>query len=159
MVSQEGGPTLDLFCNPQPFGCARGIAGRTKMQHRSFARVGRLSMAVGSHQGRPDFLNHYWARGTGKTWKVLSQFPNRLEEVAEEIERINRADHHFYARQRGNDLTRFELLRLVRSGLATSILQLVRSEPWSLLKRDTLKLILRSVIRVQCLRCRAMNSK
>jgi hypothetical protein len=69
-------------------------------------------MAVSSHQGRPDFLNHYWARGTGKTWKALSQFPNRLERVAEEIERINRADRLFYARRRGNDLSRFELQRL-----------------------------------------------
>lgn len=69
-------------------------------------------MAVSPHQGRPEFLNRYWARGTGKTWKALAEFPNRLEKIADDVQTINKADPHFYARRRGNDLSRFELLRL-----------------------------------------------
>jgi hypothetical protein len=69
-------------------------------------------MAVSPHQGRPAFLDRYWARGTGKTWKALREFPNRLETLADEVERINRADHLFFARRRGKDLSRFELQRL-----------------------------------------------
>jgi hypothetical protein len=69
-------------------------------------------MAVSPHQGRPAFLNRYWARGTGKTWKALAEFPDRLEKIADDVKIINKADPHFYARRRGNDLSRFELLRL-----------------------------------------------
>jgi hypothetical protein len=69
-------------------------------------------MAVSPHQGRPAFLNRYWAAGTGKTWKALAEFPTRLEKLANELEQINMADRHFYARRRGNDLSRFELQRL-----------------------------------------------
>lgn len=69
-------------------------------------------MAVSPHQGRPEFLSRYWARGTGKTWKALAEFPDRLEKIADDVKIINRADLHFYARRRGNDLSRFELLRL-----------------------------------------------
>jgi hypothetical protein len=68
--------------------------------------------AVSSHQGRPAFLNHYWARGTGKTWKSLAEFPNRLQRLADEVKCINKADRLFYARRRGRDLSRFELQRL-----------------------------------------------
>ena len=69
-------------------------------------------MAVSPHQGRPLFLDRYWARGTGKTWKALREFPNRLEKTADEVKCINKADPLFYARRRGKDLSRFELLRL-----------------------------------------------
>jgi hypothetical protein len=69
-------------------------------------------IAVSPHQGRPEFLNRYWARGTGKTWKALEEFPNHLEKIADDVRTINKADPHFYARRRGNDLSRFELLRL-----------------------------------------------
>jgi len=69
-------------------------------------------MAISPHQGRPEFLNHCWARGMGKTWKALQDFPNRLEKIADDVERINNADRLFYARRRGKDLSRFELLRL-----------------------------------------------
>jgi hypothetical protein len=69
-------------------------------------------MAVSPHQGRPGFLDRYWARGTGKTWKALREFPDRLEKMADEVKCINQADPLFYARRRGNELSRFELLRL-----------------------------------------------
>jgi hypothetical protein len=69
-------------------------------------------MAVSPHQGRPEFLNRYWARRTGKKWKALTEFPDRLEKIADDVQTINRADPHFYARRRGNDLSRLELLRL-----------------------------------------------
>jgi hypothetical protein len=69
-------------------------------------------MAVSQHQGRPAFLDRYWARGTGKTCKALREFPNRLEKIADEVKCINKADPLFYARRRGEDLSRFELLRL-----------------------------------------------
>src|SRR5215468_3511667 len=49
-------------------------------------------MAVSPHQGRPAFLDRYWARGTGKTWKALREFPNRLEKIADEVKVINKAD-------------------------------------------------------------------
>jgi hypothetical protein len=67
---------------------------------------------VSPRQGRPAFLNEYWARGTGKTWKALGEFPNRLEKIADELKRINKADPHFCARRRGDDLSRSALLRL-----------------------------------------------
>ena len=38
--------------------------------------------AVSPHQGRPALLDSYWARGTGKTWKALREFPSRLEKIA-----------------------------------------------------------------------------
>lgn len=69
-------------------------------------------VAVRPHQGRPALLNHYCARGTGKTWKALGEFPTRLERLTDEGKRINKADRLFCARRRGKDLTRFELLRL-----------------------------------------------
>ncbi len=68
--------------------------------------------AVSPHQGRPALLDSYWARGTGKTWKALREFPSRLEKIADEVKRINNADRSFYARRRGRDLGRFELQRL-----------------------------------------------
>jgi len=69
-------------------------------------------MAVSPHQGRPALLNYHWARRTGKTWKALAEFPKRLERLADDVERINKADRLFYVRRRGNDLNRFELQRL-----------------------------------------------
>jgi len=69
-------------------------------------------MAVSPHQGRPEFLDRYWARGTGKTWKALREFPSRLEKLAHEARQIYRADPLFYARRRVSDLSRFELERL-----------------------------------------------
>jgi hypothetical protein len=71
--------------------------------------------AVSPNQGRPAFLDDYWARGTGKTWKSLKEFPRRLMDLADEIERVNTADPLFYARRRGKDLERFALLRLGQS--------------------------------------------
>lgn len=73
-------------------------------------------MAFSPHQGRPAFLDEYWARGTGKTWKVLKEFPERLERIADEVERFNGADPHFFARRKGsNDLSRSALVRLQKN--------------------------------------------
>lgn len=49
-------------------------------------------VAVRPHQGRPALLNHYCARGTGKTWKALAEFPTRPERLTDEGKRINKAD-------------------------------------------------------------------
>jgi hypothetical protein len=85
-------------------------------------------MAVSPHQGRPAFLNHYWARGTGKTWKVLREFPGRLEKIADEVKRINNADPSFYAHRRSRDLSRFELLRLQEQVMQLPVVMRVYAE-------------------------------
>jgi len=85
-------------------------------------------MAVSPHQGRPAFLDRYWARGTGKTWKALREFPDRLEKIAEEVEHFNNADHLFYARRRGKDLSRFELLRLQEQCMQLPVLMNIYAE-------------------------------
>lgn len=85
-------------------------------------------MAVSPHQGRPALLNHYWARGTGKTWKALAEFPNRLERLAEEVKRINKADRLFYARRRDKDLSRFELLRLQEQCMQLPVVMRIYAE-------------------------------
>jgi hypothetical protein len=58
-------------------------------------------MAISQHQGRPALLDRYWARGTGKRWKALAEFPSRLEKIAEEVERINNADHYVLRASKG----------------------------------------------------------
>jgi hypothetical protein len=65
-------------------------------------------LAVSPHQGRPAILERVWASKTGKPWKTLKDFPRQLEEMAEEVKRINRGDRLFFARRRHNDLDRRE---------------------------------------------------
>src|SRR5260370_7931904 len=59
--------------------------------------------AVSPHQGRPALLDSYWARGTGKTWKALREFPSRPEKIADEFNRLNNAHPPFHPRRRPPD--------------------------------------------------------
>jgi hypothetical protein len=90
--------------------------------------------AVSPHQGRPTSLDH-WAEGTGKTWKALREFPNRLEKIAEEVESINKADPSFYARRRGKVLGTFELLRLQEECMQLPVM--IRGYAKTLKERNT----------------------
>ena len=64
--------------------------------------------AVSPHQGRPATLERTWASKTGKTWKALRVFPERLREMADEVERINAGDPMFFARTRHWNVDRYE---------------------------------------------------
>jgi hypothetical protein len=55
-------------------------------------------LAVSSHQGRPEALERHWASQTGKNWKALTEFPERLSRMADEVEHINQGDPAFFAR-------------------------------------------------------------
>jgi hypothetical protein len=43
----------------------------------------------GKKRGGQRALKILWPQGTGKTWKALSEFPDRLRRIAEEVERVN----------------------------------------------------------------------
>jgi hypothetical protein len=55
-------------------------------------------LSVSPHQGRPAILERVGASKSGKTWKALLEFPDRLEKMADEVGRINAADPLFFAR-------------------------------------------------------------
>lgn len=46
------------------------------------------SFAVAKRAKRQSF-EQLWAKNTGKTWKALSEFPDRLRNMAKEVERMN----------------------------------------------------------------------
>jgi len=71
-----------------------------------------FATAVSSHRGRPALLEELWARRTGKTWKALVEFPNRLERLADEVDCLNIADPVFYPPRRCRGLSRTELQRI-----------------------------------------------
>jgi hypothetical protein len=65
-------------------------------------------LAVSPHQGRPEALERHWAAKTGKNWKALTEFPERLLRMADEVEHINRGDPAFFARTRRWNMDRDE---------------------------------------------------
>jgi hypothetical protein len=44
---------------------------------------------AGGRKKRKKSLKNLWALGTGKTWKALREFPDRLRRMAKEVEQIN----------------------------------------------------------------------
>jgi hypothetical protein len=88
--------------------------GVWQQQDCSNELTGLVCLAVSPHQGRPAILERVWASQTGKTWKALKEFPKRLEDMAEEVARINTSDRLFFARRRRNDLDRGDLEKLGR---------------------------------------------
>lgn len=74
-------------------------AGHWEGQHYLRELTVLACRAVSPHQGRPEALERNWASNTGKPWKTLKEFPERLIRMADEVERINAGDPAFFARR------------------------------------------------------------
>jgi hypothetical protein len=107
----------------------------TEETHLRDALTHFACLTVSPHQGRPAILERGWASKTGKAWKALRDFPRQLENMAEEVARINRGDPLFFARRCRNDLERRDLETLRR--ICRQLPDMMRSYAAALRERNT----------------------
>jgi hypothetical protein len=53
--------------------------------------VPRLALLAVSEKPKQENWEQHWAFGTGKSWKSLKAFPDRMRSIADEVDQLNRS--------------------------------------------------------------------